>query len=281
MSKQAAIPSHAVGQIVPIQQSTINEETVYTVNARDLHKALNVRDDFSTWMKRRINECGFVEKEDYLLLDFAEQQSTGTKHKKEYMIALDMAKHFAMLEKNATGHKVRQGFIDYEKQTRAMIATPQNTNLPAIPKDPLELFLMTAEAIKQLSNRTIQIESQLTQMEDVALEAVAKSEQAVTTVDDFLATRPLTHTQCYEVRLAVEKKKQLLTDKYSIPSGGTVYAGLYSFLKHHFRVNTYTGIPSARYDEALMIINNITLDQLPENVRKAVPKAKVKKGGVK
>lgn len=160
-------------------------------------------------------------------------------------------------------------------------AASQNSNLPAIPKDPLELFLMTAEAIKQLSNRTIQIESQLTQMEDVALEAVAKSEQAVTTVDDFLATRPLTHTQCYEVRLAVEKKKQLLTDKYSIPSGGTVYAGLYSFLKHHFRVNTYTGIPSARYDEALMIINNITLDQLPENVRKAVPKAKAKKGGVK
>lgn len=158
---------------------------------------------------------------------------------------------------------------------------PQHNNLPSIPKDPLELFLMTAEAIKQLSNRTIQIESQLTQMEDVALEAVAKSEQAVTTVDDFLATRPLTHTQCYEVRLAVEKKKQLLTDKYSIPSGGTVYAGLYSFLKHHFRVNTYTGIPSARYDEALMIINNITLDQLPENVRKAVPKAKAKKGGVK
>ena len=167
------------------------------------------------------------------------------------------------------------------KHGHYMTSAQGMSSLPAIPKDPLELFLMTAEAIKQLSNRTIQIESQLTQMEDVALEAVAKSEQAVTTVDDFLATRPLTHTQCYEVRLAVEKKKQLLTDKYSIPSGGTVYAGLYSFLKHHFRVNTYTGIPSARYDEALMIINNITLDQLPENVRKAVPKAKAKKGGAK
>jgi prophage antirepressor-like protein len=154
-------------------------------------------------------------------------------------------------------------------------------NLPALPQSPMEMFLLAADAIKDLNSRTLQIESRTSQIEDVALEAVQKSEHAVTTVDDFLATRPLTHTQCYEIRLAVEKKKQQLTEKYSIPSGGTVYSGLYSFLKHHFRVNTYTGIPSARYDEALMIINNITLDQLPDNVKNAVPKAKAKKGGAK
>lgn len=149
-----------------------------------------------------------------------------------------------------------------------------NVTLPAVPTDPLELFLMTADAVKQLKG-------DLRQVEEVVLDAVAKSELAVTTVDEFLATRPLTHTQCYEIRLAVEKKKKQLVEKYSIPSSGTVYAGLYSFLKHHFRVNTYTGIPSARYEEAIMIINNITLDQLPDNVKNAVPKAKSKskKGG--
>lgn len=254
MSKQAAIPSHAVGQIVPIQQSTINEETVYTVNARDLHKALNVRDDFSTWMKRRINECGFVEKEDYLLLDFAEQQSTGTKHKKEYMIALDMAKHFAMLEKNATGHKVRQGFIDYEKQTRAMIATPQNTNLPAIPKDPLELFLMTAEAIKQLSGDITEVKTRTIQAEDMALEASTR-------VDELQATFRIHEWQKFELKEAVNHKVKALRE---LAGGltGSYYAMVWGFVKRHFKVSKYDAIPAIRFEEAKIIITNITLDQL-------------------
>jgi hypothetical protein len=143
----------------------------------------------------------------------------------------------------------------------------------------MEMFLLAADAIKDLNSRTLLIESRTAQIEDVALEAVQKSEQAVTTLDDYLATRPLSHTQCYEIRFATERKKKQLAEKYSIPAGGTVYAGLYSFLKHHFKVNTYTGIPSARFEEALMIINNITLDQLSDNVKNAVPKAK--KGGAK
>jgi len=155
-------------------------------------------------------------------------------------------------------------------------AAPQ---LPALPQTPMEMFLLAADAIKDLNSRTLLIESRTAQIEDVALEAVQKSEQAVTTLDDYLATRPLSHTQCYEIRFATERKKKQLAEKYSIPAGGTVYAGLYSFLKHHFKVNTYTGIPSARFEEALMIINNITLDQLSDNVKNAVPKAK--KGGAK
>ena len=151
--------------------------------------------------------------------------------------------------------------------------------IPALPQTPMEMFLLAADAIKDLNSRTLLIESRTAQIEDVALEAVQKSEQAVTTLDDYLATRPLSHTQCYEIRFATERKKKQLAEKYSIPAGGTVYAGLYSFLKHHFKVNTYTGIPSARFEEALMIINNITLDQLSDNVKNAVPKAK--KGGAK
>jgi|GEM_PF-896050 len=162
------------------------------------------------------------------------------------------------------------------RKTGSYNAAPQ---LPALPQTPMEMFLLAADAIKDLNSRTLLIESRTAQIEDVALEAVQKSEQAVTTLDDYLATRPLSHTQCYEIRFATERKKKQLAEKYSIPAGGTVYAGLYSFLKHHFKVNTYTGIPSARFEEALMIINNITLDQLSDNVKNAVPKAK--KGGAK
>jgi anti-repressor protein len=36
-----------------------------TVNARDLHEALAVKRDFSTWIKDRIEKYGFVEGEDF------------------------------------------------------------------------------------------------------------------------------------------------------------------------------------------------------------------------
>ena len=38
-----------------------------SVNARDLHGALDVRRDFSTWIKGRIEQYGFVEGEDFMI----------------------------------------------------------------------------------------------------------------------------------------------------------------------------------------------------------------------
>jgi anti-repressor protein len=39
-----------------------------TVNARELHMALEVKRDFSTWMKDRIEKYGFAEGEDYQII---------------------------------------------------------------------------------------------------------------------------------------------------------------------------------------------------------------------
>ena len=39
-----------------------------SVNARDLHSALDVRRDFSNWIKGRIDQYGFVEGEDFMIV---------------------------------------------------------------------------------------------------------------------------------------------------------------------------------------------------------------------
>ncbi len=78
--------------LIPIRQHLIGQAQVQTVNARELHAFLEVGKDFSTWIKDRIAQYEFIEGCDYLLTEIGERLPSGTKYRKEYYIALDMAK---------------------------------------------------------------------------------------------------------------------------------------------------------------------------------------------
>ena len=59
---------------ITIQNSTLNLKLVkfngeerQAVNARDLHKFLENKQKFSTWIKARIRKYGFVENEDFIV----------------------------------------------------------------------------------------------------------------------------------------------------------------------------------------------------------------------
>ncbi|NJK43979.1 MAG: hypothetical protein HC933_06550 [Pleurocapsa sp. SU_196_0] len=106
------------------------------VNARDLHKALRVGRDFSTWLKQRLLDLGAIENRDYVVLDGSPDLVTGgleyNNSRIEYAITLDIAKHLAMLEKNEVGQAIRQYFINLEKH-RALA-------LPFDPHDPVSVL---------------------------------------------------------------------------------------------------------------------------------------------
>ena len=93
-----------------------------TASARDLHQYLEVGQDFSNWIKRRIEEYGFEQNKDYLKLSAkfsdSETKGIGGKSRIEYYLSFDMAKELAMVEKNAKGRQVRQYFIECERQYR-------------------------------------------------------------------------------------------------------------------------------------------------------------------
>ncbi len=97
---------------------TLNGDKITAVNARDLWKFLESKQDFSTWIKRRIEKYEFIERQDYLLHKFVEQLPSGAKHCIEYLISLDMAKELAMVENNERGRQARQYFIEVEKRYR-------------------------------------------------------------------------------------------------------------------------------------------------------------------
>ncbi|WP_273757609.1 antA/AntB antirepressor family protein, partial [Bartonella sp. AU55XJBT] len=106
--------------LIEIKEQVIDQETVQTVNARDLHAFLEITSKFADWIKNRIKECNFRENIDFIT---AVNFYRGGKMK-EYYLTLDMAKHLSMIERNDEGHEARQYFIKCERLLKK-VATPQ------------------------------------------------------------------------------------------------------------------------------------------------------------
>jgi phage anti-repressor protein len=98
-----------------IIKHNIGGEEVNAVNARDLHKKLQSKQDFSTWIKARIQKYGFVEGVDYLLHKIMVQLPSGAKYKNDYIISIRMAQELSMVEDNEIGKTARLYFIECEK----------------------------------------------------------------------------------------------------------------------------------------------------------------------
>ena len=104
-----------MNELINITVVTINHETVNAVNARDLWKKLESKQRFADWIKDRLE--GFTEGQDFTVHKIMKGED-GRFQPTEYIISLDVAKHIAMLERNEQGRKIRQYFIEVEKQYR-------------------------------------------------------------------------------------------------------------------------------------------------------------------
>ncbi|EHL8730602.1 antA/AntB antirepressor family protein [Salmonella enterica] len=118
-------------QLIPVFNGTINNEPVLLCNARDLHAFLDVGKDFSTWIKSRIAEYGFVENQDYIVFSPNLGKMVGRK-KIDYHLTLDTAKETAMVERNEKGRQIRRYFIECEKQLRQQSQQPVPVPKPLI-----------------------------------------------------------------------------------------------------------------------------------------------------
>ena len=91
------------------------------VNARELWAKLEVRTDFSDWIKNRIAKYEFVESADFVL--FLEKNEANNATMTEYFISLDMAKELSMVENNDQGKAARRYFIECEKAAKTITPT--------------------------------------------------------------------------------------------------------------------------------------------------------------
>ncbi len=133
-------------QLIPVFTGILQNDSVQLCNARDLHTYLQIGKDFSTWIKARIHQYGFIEGEDYSpnlgnrSENLADSDSSnrspklgskrGGHNRTEYHLTLDMAKELAMVENNEQGKAARRYFIELE---RSLIQkATSNTQLKAI-----------------------------------------------------------------------------------------------------------------------------------------------------
>lgn len=100
--------------IIKVDQKQVGTDVIQTVSARDLHEALEIKKDFSAWIKKRIDQYDFVENQDFARIRKKVEANNTTMV--EYYISLNMAKELAMVENNAKGKEARKYFIDCEKR---------------------------------------------------------------------------------------------------------------------------------------------------------------------
>ena len=123
-----------------------NDGLVQTVNARDLHEALEIGWDFSTWIERQLGD--FKENQDFIIFHKKVEKSKG-RPMKDYALTLDTAKHICMLSRCEKGKQLRQYFIEVEKQYRLGYTAPAAQQTELIPGTPEHFTKYMTEALTQ------------------------------------------------------------------------------------------------------------------------------------
>jgi len=148
-------------ELIKVGRTLIGEETIKTVNARELHAFLGSKQQFSHWIRARIQQYDFSEGIDFITID----NSIYSPPTIDYFISLDMAKELSMVERTPKGKEARRYFIECEKR----LLQPAKA-LPV--------------ALHQISGLTVENERRLAVLEDtakryeVALEDMAKRYEA-------------------------------------------------------------------------------------------------------
>lgn len=140
-----------------------------TVSARDLHEALEVKSNFTTWFNRMC-EYGFREKIDFkTCFPKMESESHGGQNMIDHEISIDMAKQICMIQRSEKGKQYRQYFIDLEKAWN----TPEQVMARA-----LKLADKTIDTLKEDNKKLIE-ENEKMKPKAIFADAVSASTSSI------------------------------------------------------------------------------------------------------
>lgn len=117
-----------MNELIKIEPREISGATVKTCNARALWAFVESKQDFSTWIKGRIEKYGFVEGEDFTVHKFVDSGSRG-QFIVDYYLTIETGKEVAMVENSNKGREVRRYFIECERRAKE-----------ARPMDPMQVL---------------------------------------------------------------------------------------------------------------------------------------------
>lgn len=216
-------------ELIPVYK---NEEGQKLINARELHEWLGVGKDFTSWIKDRINQYGFIENADYTSFTEIGEREIGATRRSVYVITLDMAKELSMVERTLKGKEARQYFIKCEEKLK------EGSTKQLSPMDQLRL------------------QYQVLEMQDKRIEGVAKK------VDDLEANMPLFNVECKELQNLVRRVGTKVLGGYKSPAysnnslRGKVYSDIQHQLRREFGIERYEAIKRSQLDTAKKIVES-------------------------
>lgn len=196
-------------EMVKIFQYKIGDEEINSVNARELHKILKSKQEFANWIQNRLKVTMADENIDYIIMEMPTngvfdkvvknsmereevfnnsiKNPLGGRPAKEYIITLDLAKEFSMLEKNAKGKEIRQYFIQFERAARRE-------------------FENFCKEIKRLTTEISNLREKIQILEDL----VASSDRLISMYKKQLEAKTIDE----DIRRLVRRKEQLKQEGY-------------------------------------------------------------------
>lgn len=125
-------------QLIAIHSQEVSGQTIETVDARTLHRLLEVKTRFRDWFPRRVEEYQFIQDIDFIVSSFlSEGEQADTKN---YYITLDMAKELAMVEHNDVGRQIRRYFIERERRYNNIVTMFLGERRPTSKRYALEFY---------------------------------------------------------------------------------------------------------------------------------------------
>lgn len=211
----------------------INEKGQQLVSARELHEFLEVKSNFTTWIKRML-EYGFVDGVDFVVFKNGNLENTGFgglgTPKQDYIISLDMAKEISMIQRSEKGKQARKYFIACERQLKNLTIDSYMI------QDPVERAKRWIEEEQQRQLLAAQIEKNKPKVEFFDAVAGSKDSIEMGQVAKVLGIKGLGRNKLFELlrenkvlqRDNIPYQKyvdsgyfRVLEQKYTVPSGET------------------------------------------------------------
>jgi len=136
-----------MNELIKVEKKTIGDEEINAVDARDLHEFLEVKEHFTDWIKRYLEEYGFVMNSDFCR---SKRIASNGRKMETYIVTIDMAKELSMISRTEKGKQARRYFIEMEKVARGK--QPKRLPQPERPKE-LPEWAVEGEAVAYLMKR--------------------------------------------------------------------------------------------------------------------------------
>lgn len=213
-----------IDRTIAVIPQTVNGQAVLTVNARQIHTILEIKKDFSDWMKNQIERCRFLEGKDYIVETFDSNNPPrrGTdygKAKIDYHITVSMAEHIGMISNTEKGFEVREYFRDMRDKAKAREETPER-----MPKISGKFLSELAEYVLQVETKCNSLAERVFGLE-CERNAITKTDKSLslTATAKIYTMNPSTLVEILLEKQALRKRDKLPMQKH-IDAGRLVAA---------------------------------------------------------